>query len=346
MRTKCEPAVLARVRSGESGYAYLMALFLMMAMLIASQVVLSNLATQGRRQREREAIWHGNQYVRAIRLYYRKTGHYPQSVDDLQKGLPGLHFLRIEAYRDPMNKDDGAWRLIYVNAAGQIIGSVRYATLQQMALMDLNGGVMPSGQPGSATASADQSNSSPDNSQATASQASTAQGQQQGGQLGQTFGSQTGAGMGASPFSAPMSTGSNAFGQGTSPLANSSPSLSAIAQLKPTGPVDGPVLGGFITGVAGKIDSPSIKVYKGGKTYQQWEFIWNPLEDQARALQNGLAPQGQQPGVGLPIANPFGGTTNAPANPPAGSGPESQPPQLPPQPSPQNPPDQPLIERQ
>jgi len=349
MRAHCRHAETAPGRSGESGYAYLMVLFLMMAMLIGSQVVLSNLATQGRRQREREMIWRGNQYIRAIRLYYRKTGHYPQSVDDLQKGLPGLHFLRIEAYNDPMNKDDGAWRLIYVNAAGQIIGSVRYATLQQMALLDLNGGVMPSGQQGSATASAGQSDSSSDTGQATASQSSAAQAQQLGGQFGQSLGPQAGPGMGASPFSSQISTGSSTFGQGTSIFGSSNPALSAIAQLKPTGPVDGPVLGGFITGVASKIDSPSIKVYKGGKTYQQWEFIWNPLEDQARALQNGLQPQGQQPGVGLPIANPFGGTSNAPANPsanpPAGNGPEAQPPQSPLPAPPQNPPDQPLIQQ-
>ena len=346
---------MAPGRSGESGYAYLMALFLMMAMLIGSQVVLSNLATQGRRQREREMIWRGNQYIRAIRLYYRKTGHYPQSADDLQKGLPGLHFLRIEAYNDPMNKDDGAWRLIYVNAAGQIIGSVRYATLQQMALLDLNGGVIPSGQQGSSADSGGQSSSSSELSsgtgQSTAAQPSSAQGQQAGGILGSSMlqSGTSGLSLGSSPFSSSPQGGASGLSQGTGLLGGSNQSLAAIAQLKPTGPVDGPVLGGFVTGVASKIDSPSVKVYKGGKTYQQWEFIWNPLEDQARALQNGLSPQGQQPGVGLPIANPFGGTSNAPANPsanpPAGNGPEAQPPQSPLPVPPQNPPDQPLIQQ-
>ena len=43
----------------------------------------------------------------------------------------------VSAYKDPLNKDDGSWRLIYVNAAGQIIGSTRYSSLQQMALLDL-----------------------------------------------------------------------------------------------------------------------------------------------------------------------------------------------------------------
>src|ERR1700730_18028134 len=120
----------------ESGYAYIMALFMILTVIIGSTAAMQSLLTSGRRQREEEMIWRGNQYSRAIRLYFRKTGHYPQSLDDLKTGLPELSFLRYAAYKDPTNSgEDGAWRLIYVNASGQIIGSVRYATLQQMALM-------------------------------------------------------------------------------------------------------------------------------------------------------------------------------------------------------------------
>ena len=69
-----------------------------------------------------------------------------------RKACPELHFLR-QAYKDPTNPADGSWRFIYVNAAGQIIGSTKYANLQQMALMDANGGQLPAvpgapGQPG------------------------------------------------------------------------------------------------------------------------------------------------------------------------------------------------------
>ena len=151
MRNQGRATRKRKSRSQESGFAYLMALFRLLFMLIASSAAILDLRTERRRQREEEMIWRGNQYVRAIRLYYRKTGHYPQNLDDLQKGLPELHFLRFATYKDPLNKSDGAWRFIYVNAAGQIIGSVKYATLQQMAIMELNGGKMPttsSGLPG------------------------------------------------------------------------------------------------------------------------------------------------------------------------------------------------------
>src|SRR5277367_2974025 len=138
-----------RRRDPQSGYAFLMALGLIIIMSLASLAILQRGATIRRRQVEQETIWRGNQYVRAIRLYYHKTGRYPQNLDDLTKGLPDLHFLR-QAYKNPTNAADGSWRFIYINAAGQIIGSTRYATLQQMALMDANGGQLPTmiGQPG------------------------------------------------------------------------------------------------------------------------------------------------------------------------------------------------------
>ncbi len=136
----------ARQRRAEAGYAYLMALFMVLAVLIASQVAMQNLLTQGRRERESELVWRGQQFVRAIRLYYKKTGHYPQNLEQLKKGMPELNFLRYAAYKDPLKKDDdenGGWRFIYVDGSGRIIGSVKYATLQQMAILDMNGVKLP-----------------------------------------------------------------------------------------------------------------------------------------------------------------------------------------------------------
>jgi len=294
-------------RSGESGYAYFMAFFMITVMMIGSEAVLHNMAIERKREREAEMIWRGNQYTRAIRLFYRKTGHYPQSLDDLEKGLPDLHFLRPVTLKDPLNRADGSWRLIYTNASGQIIGSVRYATMQQMALMDLNGGKLPSPALNSTTAATQDSGTG---SSPSPSPAPDAQNQGQGQPPAQTSAS--------APSATPMTTPAANL-QGSGPSSGLSQNTFASTQLQPTGPVDGPVLGAFLAGVAGgnHYDGDSVKIYKGGKTYQQWEFIWNPLEDQARAIQNGLSPQqGQQPGLpagGLPIANPNGGAPTAPS---------------------------------
>ncbi len=54
-----------------------------------------------------------------------KFGRFPNSMDDLVKPkLGNLRFMR-QAYKDPMNKEDGTWRLIYVGPSGQLIGSLK-----------------------------------------------------------------------------------------------------------------------------------------------------------------------------------------------------------------------------
>lgn len=357
MKRRPRPRSSAR-RSRQSGYAYFMAFFMITAMIIASQAVLRNMVNEGRRERENEMIWRGNQYVRAVRLYYKKTGHFPQSMDDLQKGLPDLHFIRPECLKDPMNKADGSWRFIYTNALGQIIGSTRYATMQQMAIMDLNGGKMPSaGQDETSGASGTQDQNQDQNSGASPNSSTPPAGlpdQTQQPSLAPTTANPQAQGQSQqtspqnsanSPFGPSMTTTTAAagpFGQAGGQLSGlSQASLAAIAQLKPTGPVDGPVFGAFIAGVAGgnHYDAGSVRFYKGGKKYSEWEFIWNPIEEQARALQNGLNPQqgglGQQPGVpgqpGLPIANPNGGAPVTSPSPQSGT----------PQPSPDQPQQQP-----
>ncbi len=45
----------------------------------------------------------------------------------------------------------------------------------------------------------------------------------------------------------------------------------------------------FYRGVAGKTDAVSVKRYHGAKKLNQFEFIWNPLEDAAAAVQNQLS---------------------------------------------------------
>jgi hypothetical protein len=309
-----------RQRSGESGFAFLLALMVMVVMIAATVTIMEIGATQKRRAQEEETIWRGNQYARAIRLYYHKTGRYPQTMDDLVKGMPQLRFLR-QAYKNPMDPAEGTWRFIYVNQAGQIIGSTRFATLQQMALIDLNGGAMPGtqqipGQPGVPVSALSTSGSNSDSSQgqnpAPAGGMGSASGDGSGapnspnGQPPQSQDpSQQGSGQspngGQNPAPGSGSTGPGAGGilsglpgqqAPTSTLqtgALGQTNVAALAAMKPTGPVDGPVLGAFLTGVACTGDRKSVKVYHAGKKYIDWEFIWNPLEDAAAAQQQQAA---------------------------------------------------------
>jgi hypothetical protein len=56
------------------------------------------------RDREEEMVHRGAQYTRAIRLYYRKTGHYPAKIEDLES-TNNLRFLR-KRYKDPTMKGE------------------------------------------------------------------------------------------------------------------------------------------------------------------------------------------------------------------------------------------------
>src|SRR5438309_1024133 len=239
---------------GESGYAVLLAIFLVATLLLVTAVATPNVLTQGRRLREQEMIWRGNQYVRGVRLFFRKNGRYPQSLEQLTKpSADNVHFLR-KAYAEPMNTADGSWRLIYVSPSGQLVGSVHYRTLQEMAVAFALGGQLGGGASGIAA---------------------------------QLFGRPTGT-------AAPSQSQSD---QGLS----SSAQTSVVGGLQA---VDGPVFGGSVIGVASKVKKASVRVYQGGTTYFQLEFIWNPL------LGGNL---GQIPGVPVgptPVAPP--GTPVAP----------------------------------
>jgi len=46
------------------------------------------------------------------------------------KQTNGVRFLR-QAFTEPMNKEDGSWRFIYVGPGGQLIGSLRRTSLLQ-----------------------------------------------------------------------------------------------------------------------------------------------------------------------------------------------------------------------
>ncbi len=223
----------------DAGYALLMVVFLVSVMLITAVAAAPRILTQGRREKEEELAWRGEQYVRAVRLYYRKNGRFPQSVEDLTKAKNELRFLR-KAYTDPMNSADGSWRMLYVLPNGQIIGSTKHHTPLQM--------------PGTADQQTARQRARPPARRLPDSQqpAAGSQGPDQPAPGG-TPGTDTTAGT---------------PGQPTTPEP-------APTDLGP----EGKVFGGNIIGVGSKINRPSFRVYDGATVYREWEFIWDPAKD-------------------------------------------------------------------
>src|SRR5258706_4539616 len=106
-------------KHSERGYALLVVIFLVSVLLISTMVVAPNILTEGRREKEKEMIWRGKQYTRDVKLYYRKLGRFPTSLDDLTKPKIGsLRFMR-QSYKHPLTTEDGSSRLIYVEPARQ-----------------------------------------------------------------------------------------------------------------------------------------------------------------------------------------------------------------------------------
>ena len=264
-----------------------MALFLVASLMLIVTAATPSLLLQGRREREDEAVWRGKQYVRAIHLYFQKNGRFPASLEDLTKpGPANVHFLR-KVYADPMNRADGSWRAIYMAPSGQLTGSVRYHSLQEMAAQ--HGVAIPAAGV-SPAAAAPQGLAQPPGAQQSAAQ--------------------------------PGTTGA-AQAQGTSGLSAMSSSTASPATAVPLQAVDGPVMGALVIGVGSKVKEPSIRVYEGGETYAKWEFIWNPLLNGAGQLPGatpatGATPAAGQSTTGQPAAGQPANTTTPPANSPGG----------------------------
>src|SRR5580704_4180067 len=319
-------------KRGEEGYALMLVVFLTTLMLLATIVAAPSVRTERKREQEEEMIWRGKQYVRAIKLFYRKNGRFPTSLDDLTKPKTGsLRYLR-QAYKDPMNKEDGSWRLIYVGPAGQLIGSLKPPqTLQQGA-----------GQPGTPAAALA--------GQGTTSQSAFGSSQSSFGSSQSSFGSsQSSFGSSQSAFgsqSGPGATGATGTAQGNPSTPGGSDSMSNPTSLAPTDTSS--IIGGNIIGIGSKIDRKSVIVYEKATNYHLFEFIWDPSKDVmgiggATGTQVGTpVPPGQGfgQGFGQPIQNPAGSqpinAPNSPNNPNNPNNPMQGPPPLTPNgPSPQ-----------
>lgn len=217
-------------------------------------VAAPSVRTERQREKEEEMIWRGKQYVRAIKLYYRKNGKFPTSIEDLTEPKMGsLRYLR-QAYKDPMNKEDGTWRLIFVGPAGQLIGSFKPPqTLQLQGATGAGAGTTQPGTPASAFGSFGSTPGATGNSQ-------------QG-----TFGSLLGgAATGAAGTTQPGPPGA----AGTATTDSGAPNPNAAA------PVDtSTFIGGNIIGIGSKAKGNSIIIYEKATNYHLFEFIWDPSKD-------------------------------------------------------------------
>ncbi len=111
----------SRGRAGERGYVMIVFAFLTAMLVIGFYRIVPQVIFEGKRQKEEELIFRGEQYRRAIQLYVRQFGRYPTSIDDLEDSN-GMRFLR-KRFPDPMTAE-GEWRLIHMGPGGVITDSL------------------------------------------------------------------------------------------------------------------------------------------------------------------------------------------------------------------------------
>jgi len=307
----------------EAGYVLLAVIFLCVILLISLAIAAPKIAMSIQRDKELETVHRGEQYKRAIKLYYQKFGRYPTTIDQLVE-TNQIRFLR-KKYTDPLTgKDD--WKPVYFGQAhvrplgffgqplmlaGALNGTAgsMYALTATTTTTDANGFPVASTDASATTGASGTPSMFGQPSSSTGLGGTNSQGSSNG--ISSMF-SQSSSTMGFGP-STNSPTGTTGTGTGTS-----------------TG-TSGVFGGGPIVGFTLPVNKPSLIDYKLQTRYNKWEFNYDPTEEQAQAM-SGLAggsPTGTSP-MGLTQGNNPGQVApgQIPTNPnPGGDSGSGSPPQ-------------------
>ncbi len=310
-------------REGEAGYILMAVLFLLFLFMLALAIAAPQVAASIRRDRETELIHRGEQYKRAIQLYYRRFGAYPSSIDQLVN-TNNMRFLR-KRYTDPITgKDD--WKLVHFGQAHvKVMGFFNKPVSGGGNTAAAGGSVMGGGVPGMMNA---------------------------GGGMG--FGGQSGA-LGGSAFGSAAGTGSPSGTDGTGTASSggntgsgsSFGSGSGFGSGFGSGPGSGRGSGsGFgssgsgsnlsggapIVGVVIPDTHASLREYKTMKRYNEWEFVYDSIEEMQNQVNllggGGGGASGSNVGTGgaqsaqpgSPLGGGFGAGFGAGSGPSGGTG--------------------------
>ena len=106
-------------KSSEAGHLLLAVMIGITVMAIFLTVAAQQWSTHERRENEKELVFRGNQYTKAIKLYQMEHGGaYPTSLEALmEQGPRRLRYIR-KLYRDPMSPD-GKWGILLADPSGK-----------------------------------------------------------------------------------------------------------------------------------------------------------------------------------------------------------------------------------
>ncbi len=298
-RTKPGPQHRTSCSDHEAGFMLVFVVLLAALMLIALAAAAPVLAKQLRRDKEVESAHRANEYVRAIRLYYRKNKTYPPSIDALEN-TNNVRFLRKQ-YVDPLTgKAD--WRIIHVGESKTTVKGFFGQPLGGLNTTGAGGGLGSASTLGTGFGGTPSSTSGPTSPTGTTP-----------GSTGSTGSTTVSGGSALSAGFSGATIGGSTPGSttGTTTGSNSSSGPGSIGQ---------------VMGVGTAKTGDSIMNPNEQTTYETWEFLYDPkielLYQQANILGGGagggvnsqsLSNMGSSPGQ----SNTPGGSNNATPQPTA-----------------------------
>ena len=332
----------------EAGFVLLAALFLCVLLLITLAVAAPTMARSIQRDKELETIHRGEQYRRAIQLYYRKFQRYPTSIDQLVE-TNQMRFLR-KRYTDPMTGKDDWKPVLFGQAHVRPLGFFGQPLMAAAGMAGMGGMSASMYAPVAATTDANGVPVAPTDGSSGTSAGTTTSGSPGGGMFGSSpttpgsgFGgaqssplgsSSPGSMFGNSP-SSPMG-GSAIGGSTTSPIGGTSGGMFGSAS--GSGGASASTLGGVgpIVGFTLPVKKPSLIDYMKQTSYDHWEFNYDPMAEAAQAMAgmtggaggtpNG--PNGTMTGPGMPNTNgpgPNSGSSLIPPDTPTTTEPQTEP---------------------
>ncbi|HLQ76001.1 MAG TPA: type II secretion system protein [Terriglobia bacterium] len=270
----------------DAGFSLAALVFFLTATSILIAVAVPNWVMQARREREKELIFRGEEYARAIQKYQRTLNLLPSSVDDLLSSN-GTRFLR-KAYADPVSGEP--WRVIILNSDGTLTGSNVYQSMAQVPTTTSVANTPP----------ATKGTSSP-TSKSVGSLSTSPIASSTGGGLGAGGGGGLGAGGGGG-LGAVGGGGLGAGGGGglTGGGANRPTTGGAVSPTSPAGQQPQPVQSAQavplqgIVGVGSGSRGNGVMVYLKQEQYSNWEFLAQ-LQQRPTGQNGQQNPQQQQP---------------------------------------------------
>lgn len=120
MRYEGSRGVGMRRTRGQRGSALLIVFVFAAMIAIALYAEMPIAVFEAKREKEQLLIDRGNEYAHAVKLFVRKFGMYPATVDQLEN-TNRMRFLR-HRFKDPFTgKDD--WRMLHAGPGGQLVDS-------------------------------------------------------------------------------------------------------------------------------------------------------------------------------------------------------------------------------